>query len=688
MEPNDCFYSEFDVPGLNAELIKSKFNSYGVPIPNWIDKDIISGNGIIKTITSLKNFSTTYQNIFRQVNIYFSKHVHIFLFHSIKIICEVPFRLDIIAELTEMLLMGDDILPYLFWAILLTLYKYKCAYNVQLGMFLEFLKLKGLLSEFSYSKILPLFYNAIINENCVKYLLRPKSNWRNVNDRTKVKDEEDEEEEEEEEAEEEEEDDEVPEIDYQNDNIKRIKFEMENLKKGFKGNRYSIEMKKFSFLLKNSPNFSYQIYRKLSCLPCEKTVDSFGKPYLTEINLSLFDINEIEKLLSIQNIHFNEPIDCNCAVDAAVFNSVQGSEIVKEFPFLKGVVNEDMNYSSIFTIYIEPIDPRIPPFPVHVMIKNDGFADETIDACRNEIIKRLTSFNIHCIFTSTDGDHFFDHIHDKVFEEYKNLLESGEPFGEIVNVVKKHNSSDPWPISDPFHLLKNVRPNVLFKQIGLSIPEKYDPNELANIVQSVTFLTDKSSQGSMKDSYPLKLFGFDSFIKSYGQKQSNFLICSLFLFIDAIRNTKLNIETRKQYLHTAFLFANYYLHQIGYIKTIGTRICLIRLMNTILGIYICTEREAFNMAHIGTHPVECFYGSVRIGCNFYHTIFNIIHTISKTILCNKIMYEFGIQRRIRGRKNIGGAVVEKQNDQYGYFPFPPDEFFILYLKNLYNLPIN
>ena len=63
----------------------------------------------------------------------------------------------------------------------------------------------------------------------------------------------------------------------------------------------------------------------------------------------------------------------------------------------------------------------------------------------------------------------------------------------------------------------------------------------------------------MKDSYPLELFGFNSFIKSIPYVQSHFFICPFFLYLELIRNYRLNKDTRKNYLNTAFLFMNYYL---------------------------------------------------------------------------------------------------------------------------------
>ena len=328
---------------------------------------------------------------------------------------------------------------------------------------------------------------------------------------------------------------------------------------------------------KKCSKFSYYLARKILSLPCEKTIDKFNKPYIKCINCSLFDSNKVEQLLRLQNIKFKELVDCNIAVDAAVFTPISGCKIIKKFNFLKNIIDEKCEYSSIFTFYLEPLDIGMHSFPIHVVIMKDGFADETILNRRKVLIENFRAYNINCIFKSTDGDHCFDADHEKAFCEYKDLLESGATFEEIIRRVKNHDFSDPWPINDPFHSFKNIRSKSLFRKIGLSLLKEFDQSELDNFINTKNCLHDKSTHGSMKDSYPIQIFGFESFIKSKGFTQSHFFICSVFLLMESIRNARLTIEARKQYLNTSFLFMNYYIHLIGYMRTITIRMSLIFL---------------------------------------------------------------------------------------------------------------
>lgn len=204
------------------------------------------------------------------------------------------------------------------------------------------------------------------------------------------------------------------------------------LKKGFKGNRYSVKVKKYESLIYSSSKFSYYLARHILSLPCDKTFEKFNKPLIEGINCSLFDSNKISDLLQIQKIKFKDTIDCNIAVDAAVFTPINDSKIIKRFSFLKNSNNEKCSYSSIFTFYMDPLDIGMNSFPIHVMIMKNGFADEIILNKRKELIEKLRLYNLNCIFKTTDGDHCFDDDHVSAFEEYRKLLESGASFDEII----------------------------------------------------------------------------------------------------------------------------------------------------------------------------------------------------------------------------------------------------------------
>lgn len=133
-------------------------------------------------------------------------------------------------------------------------------------------------------------------------------------------------------------------------------------------------------------------------------------------------------------------------------------------------------------------------------------------------------------------------------------------FEEIIERVKSHT----------FHSVKNVPSKSFFRKIGLSLLIEFDQTELRKFLKCKNCLNDKNSHGSMKDSYPIHFFGFDSFIKSKGYNESHFIICSMLILLESIRNVRSNLDTRKKYLNTFFYLLNNYLHQLVYIQIIKT----------------------------------------------------------------------------------------------------------------------
>lgn len=705
------------IPTLSLFIAYGTLSFYEVDLPDDNYKITSLSPSMARVINNIRNFSCTFENMRRQVKNYFSDFKTIFIYELLTNILDINFRLEVSIELLE-IICPDSVFPYLFYSLMLLDVSEK-ELNPNKIMFIELLQMKNLISYKEYSIIIKFISENIItdnslNDNCINYLLPKKLNENNDNEEiffcnesnsisfndqsfqsskedqieTEKLDDQIETEIEDDKIKTESDDEDDFEYDEDTEIFQNIKDEMILFKRGFKGNRYSPETKQFSLLLMYSSRYSYYLIRNLFALPCEKILDKFASPTLDLINESIFDLDKIYTMLEIQHIDFKDIEQCNISVDAAVFSPVIGSIIKKKYEFLKDKLDDNKIYSSIFTFIIEPLNTNLHSFPVHVIIKEDGFADEQIGFIRNEIIKKLTIKNMNFGFMSSDGDKYFDHDHEAAFKKYEALLESGAKFDELVSVVGESIKVSPWPISDPFHLVKRVRVNCLSDGIGISLLEKFDPKEFENFVTSKSCIRDTSSLGSMKDSYPLTLFGFESFIGSKNYRQSHFLICPLYLFLEGLRNSRLKKKIRRLYFQTAFLFFNYYLHSIGFIKSIATRMLLIRMLNTILGICYCIDNYDFNLSHLGTHPVECYFGCLRILCHYNHTLFNIIHSIGKSVISNNIMDELGIKKKVYGRKRTSGALVIENENNIGYFPFTPDDFFLYCLKVLYNLPLN
>ena len=80
------------------------------------------------------------------------------------------------------------------------------------------------------------------------------------------------------------------------------------------------------------------------------------------------------------------------------------------------------------------------------------------------------------------------------------------------------------------------------------------------------------------------------------------------------------------------------------------------MINTVVGISIALERYDFvQIGHIRTHPLENYFGCIRISCHNDHSYCNIFRAIGKAILTRKLLDELKQDNIIRTRLGIGGA---------------------------------
>lgn len=232
----------------------------------------------------------------------------------------------------------------------------------------------------------------------------------------------------------------------------------------------------------------------------------------------------IEDIINLVEVHKLSGLHASIAIDAAAFQKIQGSVLLERFPLLQTIdslkIDKEKIYSNVFVFLLQPFSIYQHTIPIQIMINENGNANINVILLVKEIIKYLNMFNIIIDFVCTDGDRFYDLEHYLFFYDYINRVYNFQTFDYIYNlyVIQKVL----LPNSDILHLLKCVRRNLLkkdfifidyYNNITISINEfeEYDLNKV---------IDDCSSQGSMKDSYPLILFSFHVF--SIMCKKGNF----------------------------------------------------------------------------------------------------------------------------------------------------------------------
>ena len=146
---------------------------------------------------------------------------------------------------------------------------------------------------------------------------------------------------------------------------------------------------------------------------------------------------------------------------------------------------------------------------------------------------------------------------------------------------------------------------------------------------------DLSSHGKMKDNYPLEIFSSKNILNAIEKNDYAFIFYSLpiNLLINSIRNPDLSHDLRFFNLETGYYFLLHYFYQ--YKESVGppiSRIGLIRFINTVIGIAVALHKYDFiQIGQISTHPLENYFGSLRITCHCDHSYCNIFNEIGKSI---------------------------------------------------------
>lgn len=190
----------------------------------------------------------------------------------------------------------------------------------------------------------------------------------------------------------------------------------------------------------------------------------------------------------------------------------------------------------------------------------------------------------------------------------------------------------------------------------------------------------------MKDHYPLTLFSSETIEAAIKNNKWDFVFYATpFNFIiNAIRNPFISIQLRQQLLEASFYFLIQFFYECKNEAPVHSRIGIIRLINTVIGISVALETFDFiHIGHISTHPLENYFGMFRIASKNDHSVLYILRAIGKSVIVKKKLDELNLSDSIRSRLGISGAKVDytiiegKLMENYSLTPFET-------FKNLWN----
>ena len=186
-------------------------------------------------------------------------------------------------------------------------------------------------------------------------------------------------------------------------------------------------------------------------------------------------------------------------------------------------------------------------------------------------------------------------------------------------------------------------------------------------------LIDTTSLSYMKDFYAIKIFSLENVIKLLEKEKNDKSIYLLpfALWQESLMSTTLKKKTRLLFLEIAFQIFYHFYYQLKYSKFekgitvyksqyskalyINNENFLIRCMNTTLFTYSSIYKyEPVCLHRIGSHPVENYFGNIRIICRNYDSFENFVRAAIQTFTNMSIKSKFQIVQKVKNRINIAG----------------------------------
>ena len=331
----------------------------------------------------------------------------------------------------------------------------------------------------------------------------------------------------------------------------------------FPGHRkYSDDTKKLFWIICSQCFTAYDTLKQVLPLPCYNTINATVKKEIIETECALLDLKYIPSFVDKFLSKFtNSVVGATLAIDALVvtpkslcdvkrtFNAVSPKLLrafntqlyfrdnIKQNPvqdvFGEAISQEnkedtptqksdfeksksepkDVMMNNVFIFYVEPINPNIPCFPVHLWLQHGGSANKTVRALTENIIELVNSSGA-CLIkqTSTDGD-----LGHQI--EYKNALQKILTISKSLDIEEIcagiHERIPQLASADMLHFLKTLRIKILVHVLCL-VPYRltsiFDINTLGDLFGNGKEMTDLTHLGKMRDVYPILFFSLKNLV--------------------------------------------------------------------------------------------------------------------------------------------------------------------------------
>lgn len=433
------------------------------------------------------------------------------------------------------------------------------------------------------------------------------------------------------------------------------------------GRRWSLCVLMFSFLLRMLGSKCYDYLRLVIPLPCKTTLMRHFAPSLSTWRAVLLDFTRVSEICRLFRMKYQ-----NLTQQADEVEAVLGIDAMAMEPVTEAVEGAEIGSNNVFLFRVMPLRCQYESFCAHLMTRDKGNAGPDVLERFNMLRESLQMENIKVKYLAVDGDSGYKALHDEMFGKWWSEYQK-------VGLDKLLDSLDEnacFIVADMLHLLKNARARLLGNSLTLHLDGSFafDSQKLNEKLQLGLPLTDKSSKGKMRDQYALSIFNLNNFLElvEHEEWEMAFFILPHAAWIAAVTYSGFSVQTRRDLLNFVFEAFVYHMKNISQIDTsvvsqnktschvqyfCSSAQC-IRTLNTLLVQLRELSRHPENVAlgRIGTHGLECVFGTVRLLCHNKHSWQKICSGFARLACFRDLTRVFG-EIHIRGRLNAGGVKV-------------------------------
>ena len=451
---------------------------------------------------------------------------------------------------------------------------------------------------------------------------------------------------------------------------------------------YSLKTWDTSMLLYLTSPKTYHVLRQVFTWPSTSSLYDHYGTRLQMIKTRVTNMSHLrETLLQVRDASAKLPqaVQYTLAIDAFSFRTFSAAKLTQEATRAPGNSSQDKQDEQLtngFLFMLVPHDYRVPVKLLHLAPMPSGSYNQVIEKKSVLILNEAHRLGLHILCKATDGDPGVSALHEQFYSEH--IEGRSSCYGHLITEIWQWLHADESavtphtiPISDPLHIWKNIRSNLISHPISL-FPQSI-ATSITKIRQELNLgnaLDDVSQVGKMRDIYALRLFRIENVIALLKEQDytAAFLLLPFAAWALVVFDLDIDQQLRLFLCELAFQLLYTYMDQFGALqeagvpqnpsesntpRTFAKAHYVKRMLNTIaaFGAVLFFGGNKTRMDSLGTHLVENAIGIAR-STSADPRYERILSTFAHNELRKEIALENGLTIHVQGRLNQGGCKLD------------------------------